>query len=239
MNQQRELIYSQRREVLDGADLKEKLLGMLTKTVETETALAFSQKDEEGNIKLDSLNSIFSMLLKEGEKLDAEQGEEAICELLHERAMKLYQDKEELFKPDVFREVERVALLSNVDRKWMDHIDAMDDLKNSIGLRAYGQRDPVIEYKMVSGDMFAQMIDDIRTDTVLTLLRAFPHPNAEVKRESVAKITGTSHGGTATPVKKQPVRNTKKKVGRNELCPCGSGIKYKLCCGRNENGETN
>lgn len=238
MNQQRELIYSQRREVLDGADLKEKLLGMLSQTVESETALAFSQKDEDGKVDLGSLSSRFSMVLKEGETLDYKLGEDGVTELLKNRCLELYKTKEELFTPEIFREVERVALLSNVDRKWMDHIDAMDDLKNSIGLKAYGQRDPVIEYKMISGDMFAQMIDDIRTDTVLTLLRTFPRPNAEVKRESVAKITGASHGGSSTPIKKQPVKKSPdKKVGRNDPCPCGSNLKYKKCCGRNENGD--
>ena len=129
-----------------------------------------------------------------------------------------------------------VVLLRNVDEKWMEHIDAMSDLSSSIHLRAYGQKDPLVEYKMLGRQMFGEMVDAIRNDTVMTLLRVFPRE--KIQREAVVKITGASHGGTDTPVKKQPVKKAAaEKVGRNDPCPCGSGKKYKKCCGAAQEEE--
>ena len=235
MNQQRELIYSQRREVLDGADLKDKILDMLRQTVAEEVSAAFTPS-EDGKISTDALSERFASVL-EGESLSPELGAEKAREILEEKCLRAYAAKEELFGADVFREVERVVLLRNVDEKWMDHIDAMSDLTDSINLKAYGQKNPIVEYKMIGSDMFEQMVDAIRADTVTTLLRVFPRGTEPVKREAVARITSASHGGTDTPVKKQPVKNAAKKVGRNDPCPCGSGKKYKKCCGAGVNDE--
>ena len=137
-----------------------------------------------------------------------------------------------MFGEELFREVERTILLSNVDRLWMDHLDAMTELKNSIGLNAYAQRDPVMQYKIQGSVMFDEMGEAIRNDTAQAILRVIPK-NQSVERKAVAKITATSSGGDGT-VKKAPVVK-KKTVGPNDPCPCGSGKKYKKCCGLKEN----
>ncbi len=227
MNQQRNLIYSQRKDVLDGADLKEKMLGMLRETVGAEVEQAYNGEGAEAlALRLPDLAAGLSL---------PDNADEA-QELLQEKAREAYLAKEELFGAEAFREVERVVLLRNVDEKWMDHIDAMSDLSSSIHLRAYGQKDPLVEYKMLGSQMFGEMVDAIRNDTVMTLLRVFP--KREIKREAVVKITGASHGGSDTPVKKQPVKKASSdKVGRNDPCPCGSGKKYKKCCGAAQEEE--
>ncbi|MPM47121.1 Protein translocase subunit SecA [bioreactor metagenome] len=153
--------------------------------------------------------------------------------MLTERAHKRYSEKETIFDEtigtDTFREVERMVLLRNVDSKWMDHIDAMSDLMDSIGLQAYGQRNPITEYKIEGSQMFDEMVDAIRTDTVMQLLNVMPR--REIKRTQVLKVTGESHGDDSEPVKKKPAKAAAGKVGRNDPCPCGSGKKYKKCCG--------
>ncbi len=233
MNQQRNLIYSQRKDVLDGMDLKERLLGMLRDTVSSAVSAAYAP-DDQGRVDPSGLKKTFSFFLEEDfvpceDKDDTEQ-------LLQEKARKFYLSKEEPLGAEIFREMERVMLLRTVDEKWMDHIDAMSELSHTIHLRAYGQKDPLVEYKMLGSEMFAQMVESIRNDTVMGLLRITPV--REVKREAVAKITGASHGGGDAPVKKQPVKKAaSEKVGRNDLCPCGSGIKYKKCCGAGKNQE--
>ena len=232
MNQQRELIYSQRREVLDGADLRGKIMDMLAQTVGEETEAAFTP-DENGRLSVDQLEKHFAEVLG-SEKIPEDADKDSFREALLEKCRAAYEGKEKLFGSETFREVERVVLLRNVDEKWMDHIDAMSDLTESINLKAYGQKNPIVEYKMIGSDMFEQMVDAIRTDTVHTLLRIFP--KEPVQRTAVAKITGASHGGSDAPVKKQPAR-AKGKVGRNDPCPCGSGKKYKKCCGANLNDE--
>ena len=153
-------------------------------------------------------------------------------EILMDVAMKRYEEQEELFGAEQFREVERMVLLSVVDRRWMDHIDNMDELRKGIHLRAYGQYDPVVLYRKEGFDMFDEMVESIRQDTAKMLVAAQIRTNngEELQRKRVAKVTGTSGGGDNS-IKKQPVR-TGKKIGRNDPCPCGSGKKYKHCHGK-------
>lgn len=152
-----------------------------------------------------------------------------ITDVLRDRAMKLYHSKEEIFG-DKMREIERVLLLRNVDSKWMDHLDAMDDFKDSVQLNAYAQRKPINEFRITGADMFDEMIASIRDDTVRMVLSVMPRER-EIKRVEVAKVTGEGFSGG--PVEKQRPKVIKKseKVGRNDPCPCGSGKKYKKCCG--------
>ena len=155
-----------------------------------------------------------------------------VIEFLTKRAKDIYALREKLFGDKIMRELERVILLKNVDRYWMDHIDAMEELQKGIRLRAYGQHDPVVEYRIEGFDMFDEMIAAIREDTARMMLTVKLRINAgPPKREQVAKPTATSSDGTDV---KRPVQNTKK-VGRNDPCPCGSGKKYKNCCGKDEN----
>ncbi|MEG0542732.1 MAG: SEC-C metal-binding domain-containing protein, partial [Angelakisella sp.] len=153
---------------------------------------------------------------------------EDITQMLTERALKIHKDKEADFTSELMREIERMLLLRNVDSKWMDHIDSMEELKRGIGLRSIGQRDPIIEYRMEGFEMFEQMTESIKEDTVKQLLTVQLRRDEEVKREQVAKPT-MAIGGDGSEAKR-PVRAADK-VGRNDLCPCGSGKKYKKCCG--------
>jgi len=239
MNQQRTIIYDQRREVLDGKNLKDKILSMLTEMIENYVDFfCASEIPDEWNFS--ALREQFKGILTFEDDFQYTQEElgsitkEKISDLIISRAMDLYSQKEELFTPEVFREVERILLLRNVDEKWMEHLDVMSELMNSIGLQAYGQRNPIVEYKLQGSEIFEQMTENIKTDTVMMLLRAVP--KTEIRREQVAKITGTSHGGADT--KKTPVKKgSASKVGRNDPCPCGSGKKYKKCCGATEENQ--
>ena len=152
--------------------------------------------------------------------------------MLEERADKVYEEKEQLFGVEQMREIERVILLRNVDRRWMDHIDAMDDLKGSVGLHAYAQRDPLKEYQILGADMFDEMNACICEDTARAVLSVIPRPQ-EIKREAVAKVTSAGFVGSGEKSVKKPVKKDVK-VGRNDPCPCGSGKKYKKCCGLND-----
>ena len=152
---------------------------------------------------------------------------DVLADAIYDQAMVTYEAKERMITAEVMRELERVVMLRCVDEYWMDNIDAMDDLKQGIGLRAYGQHDPVIAYKEEGYQMFEAMINAIREDTVRRVFLTQVQPRQEVKRQKVAKETSTSSDQT---VKKQPVRNKDKKVGPNDPCPCGSGKKYKNCC---------
>ncbi len=235
MNQQRKLIYQQRQEVLDGADLKDRMLQMIQGMVENSVLSLASEEGAEDypfeELKKKFMGTLLSpadFVFSEDEK---KPSTDEIIETLWERAQALYRQKEELFGEELFREVERTVLLRNVDRLWMDHLDAMTELKNSIGLNAYAQRDPVVQYKIQGSVMFDEMSEEIRSETAMTLLRIIPR-NKEVKREAVAKVTGTSSGGDGT-VKKTPVVK-KESAGPNDPCPCGSGKKYKKCCGLKE-----
>ncbi|MGI6181795.1 MAG: SEC-C metal-binding domain-containing protein, partial [Agathobaculum sp.] len=151
-----------------------------------------------------------------------------LIETLAEQAHKVYEAKEQALTPPVMRELERVVLLKNVDTKWMDHIDAMHELRNGIGLRAYGQHDPVVEYKREGFDMFDAMVDAIREDTVRMMYLAQLRTQEEPKREQVAKETGAA--GASDGTTKPAPKRVGKKIGPNDPCPCGSGKKYKKCC---------
>ena len=231
MNRQREIIYSQRRMVLEGADVKENILSMI-KDVITETVNAHAGDDknrDDWDIKgiIKYLEDIYlpKGAIKEEELKILSRDE--IIEKLYEKAAELYKHQEEEFGENM-REVERVILLHSVDVKWMDHIDAMDQLKQGIGLRAYRQRDPVSEYQIEGMNMFDEMIYTIKEDTVKTLYRV--KPERKVQRERVAEATSTNMDDS---VKRQPIVRKEKKIGRNDPCPCGSGKKYKNCCGKN------
>ena len=210
MNTQREVIYAQRQKVLDGEDLRENVMGMLRGMLEGYDA-------EE----LRRYEGLFYPVHSVDDVPDVEK--------LYDLAVKTYEKKEAEYTPQVMRELERVIMLRVVDEYWMDNIDAMDDLKQGIGLRAYAQHDPVVEYKNEGYAMFEAMIQAIREETVRRLFAVRLKPTQEVKRERVAKETGTGAAVNAE-VKKQPVRKAATKVGPNDPCPCGSGKKYKKCC---------
>ncbi len=231
MNTQREVIYAQRQKVLDGEDLQENMLNMLRGVIHSAVSESLAASggvmDEAGREQLRSqLGGIYfpasSALPEDGTTVQQAQDQ------LYALAMQTYEAKEKAYGSPMMRELERVIMLRVVDEYWMDNIDAMDDLKQGIGLRAYGQHDPVIAYKEEGYEMFQAMITAIREETVRRLFTVQLRPAQEVKREKVAKETATS--GTADKtVKQQPVRNTGK-VGPNDPCPCGSGKKYKKCC---------
>ncbi len=233
-NEQREIIYAERRRVLDGESMRDVIYKMITETAErlVSTCISDEQLPEEWDIK--ELNQlvlpVFPMepiVLTEEQKKHIKKDD--LVQQVKEAAVKLYEAKEAEFpEPEHLREVERVILLKVIDRKWMDHIDDMDQLRQGIGLQAYGQRDPVTEYKFMGFDMFDSMTEAIYEDTVKALLHVRIEQNVE--REQVAKVTGTNKDASAA---KEPVRRTAKKIMPNEPCPCGSGKKYKHCCGRN------
>ena len=236
MNKQREIIYDQRKQVLDGLDVKNIIMNMMNTSISHLVAEHFA-----GNDHLDAASC--RELLRQVEGLyfpkftvrftDEELKEKTaadVTEAFTAAAAAYYEQKEQAFTSPVMREVERVVLLRVVDEYWMDHIDAMADLRQGIRLRAYAQTDPIIAYKKESLDMFEEMISAIQSETVRRLYSVRIKKDQEIKRERVAKATGESVGGDGT-VKKQPRRV--QKIGRNDPCPCGSGKKYKNCCGRN------
>ncbi|MBQ8250185.1 MAG: preprotein translocase subunit SecA [Clostridia bacterium] len=249
MNQQRGIIYKQRRSVLDGADLRETVRGMIDETIEigvdTHTV---SENPAEWNI--DAIRShFFGLLCREDDfkYTDEERAslkKDDIKKILHERADALYETKETEFG-DRMREIERAVLLRAVDQNWMNHIDAMDDLRSSVGLQAYAQRSPINEYRFAGGDMFDDMIAQIREDTTRMILAVSPRRDTEIKRVEVAKATSegfaggaqtrpaaaTNRGSASQTGIVSPTARTTPKVGRNDPCPCGSGKKYKKCCG--------
>ena len=216
MNTQREVIYAQRQKVLDGEDLRSNMMSMLRSTIESAIA-------EDPDAVLGKFQGIY---FPRGE-LTAEECLDA--DKVFEAAAAAYDRKEAAVTPAVMRELERVVMLRVVDEYWMDNIDAMDELKQGIGLRAYGQHDPVVAYKEEGYEMFQNMITSIREETIRRMFLVQLRPQQEIKREKVAKETGTA-AASQTVVKKQPVRNAAKKVGPNDPCPCGSGKKYKKCC---------
>ena len=232
MNQQRNLIYEQRGQVLDGVDISETILGMIHSTIEENVAHFIGDGSAEA-LNLEGLIAVYkSYLIREGDDFTAMLTEknpaDAITAYLYDRAKAIYRERERLFGAEVFREVERSLLLQSVDRHWMDHIDAMDDLKGSIGLQAYAQRDPVNEYRLQGADMFDAMIAEIREETVRRVLTVIPRPQP-VQRVQLAKPL--QEGMADGSKKKVVVVRKAEKIGRNDLCPCGSGKKYKKCCG--------
>ena len=236
MNTQREVIYAQRQKVLDGEDLRENMMSMLSDVVTGTVNGALSANggvaDEEGLRHLAAtMEGIYfakGTLAGRSSQLLGKHAAE-VSETVLDIARNTYDAKEKAYTPAIMRELERVVMLRVVDEYWMDNIDAMDDLKQGIGLRAYGQHDPVTEYKEEGYKMFQAMIQAIKEETIRRMFLVQLRPTQEVKREKVAKETGTAGSGEAT-VKKQPVRNAAKKVGPNDPCPCGSGKKYKKCC---------
>ena len=242
MNRQREIIYSQRDKVLDGESVRDSILGMLKESIEENVKRYTTDDAVHENWNLEGLRDYYAGWLAapddfqytEQEREDLDRAD--LVELLTDRAMKIYDKKEEQYGDQLMREMERVVLLKTVDRYWMDHIDNMDELRKGIHLRAYGQKDPVVIYRMEGFDMFDQMIASIREDTARLMLTVQVRTQEEPKREQVAKVTGTS-AGTDGSDKPRTVRKTAaQKVGRNDPCPCGSGKKYKKCCGRD--GDT-
>ena len=233
MNDQREIIYKERRRVLDGENMRDAIFKMITDRVENCVDTCISSDIPKEEWDLNELNQlILSMIPMQAvtpEDVDSVKNNKELKHLLKERAVKLYEAKETEFpEPEQFRELERVVLLKVIDRKWMDHIDDMDQLRQGIGLQSYGQRDPLVEYKMAGFDMFDEMTASIQEDTI----RLLYHVKIEqkVEREQVAKVTGTNKDESATNT---PKKRAAAKVYPNDPCPCGSGKKYKQCCGRN------
>jgi len=245
MNTQREIIYGQRRDVLDGKNLKESILKMI-EPVATEVVSNFFRTDEKISKEALAQEIKNNFGISEIEALKEENLNQAnvISEIV-EKSKQKYEEKEQELGEQEIRELERVVMLKVVDQKWMDHIDAMDDLKEGIGLRAYGQKDPVAQYRIEGFDMFDAMVAEIQKDVVKILLNI--QKAGELKREQTAKITSVAQATLdsinivsenkqqvpqTSDVKRTPVVNQEPKVGRNEPCPCGSGKKYKNCCGK-------
>ena len=230
-NEQREIIYAERRQVLDGENMRDSIYKMITDIVDSTVDMCFSDDVDSEERDLDEFNTTLlpvipiKALTKEdvkGKKKDEIKHE------IKEKAVKLYEDKEAEFpEAEQLRELERVVLLKCIDSKWMDHIDDMEILRQGIGLVGYGQRDPVVEYKMSAYEMFNNMISAIQEDTVRMLYHV--HVEQKAEREQVAKVTGTNKDDSAG---RAPVQRKEEKVYPNDPCPCGSGKKYKQCCGR-------
>lgn len=238
MNTQREVIYKQRRQVLDGEDLKSSMEMMIRAVISAAINGQMGEQHSMDSAAFQQATAPFRGVFLRKEELlltDEElKGRSAndLTAMVEERAFAVYKAKEQALGEPLMRELERVMMLRVVDEYWMDHIDAMTELRQGIGLRAYGQNDPVVEYKREGYDMFEAMITAIREETVRRVFIARVQ-QGNVQRERVAKVTGESGGSDGT-VKKQPVKKSAAKVGRNDPCPCGSGKKYKKCCGMNE-----
>ena len=231
-NEQREIIYKERRQVLDGENMREAIYKMIQDTVDTYVDMCFSDDVDSEEWDLNEFNGVLTPIIPirplTAESVKGKKRDEIRHEL-KEEAVKLYEEKEAEFpEPEQLRELERVVLLKCIDSKWMDHIDDMEILRQGIGLAAYGQRDPVVEYKMSAFDMFNEMITSIQEDTLRMLYHV--HVEQKIEREQVAKVNGTNKDDSAGP--KKPVQRKEIKVYPNDPCPCGSGKKYKQCCGR-------
>ncbi|HJJ18739.1 MAG TPA: preprotein translocase subunit SecA [Clostridiaceae bacterium] len=239
MNAQREIIYKQRREVLDGENIHDSIINMIEFVADNIPTMFV--EGQTGELNIESLNTeiinVFGIDMLDYIKQNKNDAEK-ISEQLKKLALEIYSKKEEEITSEQMRELERVVMLKVVDEKWMNHIDSMDELKNGIGLRAYGQKDPVVQYRLEGFDMFDEMINDIKFDVTKILMHI--RQQGEVKRQETVKITGEAleaihsvDGGSkiGTDVDRT-VRNEGPKVGRNDPCPCGSGKKYKNCCGR-------
>ena len=230
-NEQREIIYKERRQVLDGENMRDTIYKMITDIVDSTVDMCFSDDVDSAEWNLDEFNSIMLPIIPveplTTDKVKDKRKDE-IKHLLKEEAVKLYEAKEAEFpEPEQLRELERVILLKSIDSKWMDHIDDMEILRQGIGLVGYGQRDPVVEYKMSAYEMFNNMISSIQEDTVRMLYHV--QVEQKIEREQVAKVTGTNKDDSSV---KKPVQRKEDKIYPNDPCPCGSGKKYKQCCGR-------
>lgn len=235
MNEQREAVYEERRKVLNGESMRDVICKMITEIVENtiDGCISDDQPAEEWDLEeLDT--ALVPIIPVQIVTKDAVKGmkKQELKQRLKEEAIQLYEAKEAEFPTEQIRELERVILLKVIDRRWMDHIDDMDQLRQGIGLQAYGQRDPLVEYKMSGYDMFESMTDAIQEDTVRLLMHV--RLEQKVEREQVAKVTGTNKDDTSV---KAPVKREAKKTYPNDLCPCGSGLKYKQCHGKLPFGE--
>ena len=232
MNRQRELIYKQRNQVLDGEELKPSILRMLEDCISESVDFYCPASTDRENWNIDGLKDKFKGWLTVDSDFEDVDGfdPEATKDLLLKRGNELYEAREKEMGDELMRALERMILLRNVDNKWMDHIDAMEELKRGINLRAYGQQQPIVAYRSEGYDMFDAMRVSIREDTVRLMLTVRVKNEEETKREQTVKVTSESGGSTDGSEKKQPIRN-KEKVGPNDPCPCGSGKKYKKCCG--------
>ena len=230
-NEQREIIYKERRQVLDGENMRDTIYKMITDIVDSTVDMCFSDDVDAVDWDLNEFNTTLLPIIPieplTTEKVKGKRKDE-IKHLIKEEAVKLYETKESEFpEAEQLRELERVVLLKSIDSKWMDHIDDMEILRQGIGLVGYGQRDPVVEYKMSAFEMFNNMISSIQEDTVRMLYHV--HVEQKIEREQVAKVTGTNKDDTSV---KKPVQRKEDKIYPNDPCPCGSGKKYKQCCGR-------
>ena len=226
-------MYKERRRVLDGDDMKESVLNMMKETVANHVYQVISDELPPEEWDLAALNAELLPIVPLNKIVltDAEKSSGRVDDLvarLQEETVALYEQKEKEFEDFDLREIERIILLKVIDRKWMDHIDDMDQLKQGIGLQALGQRDPVVQYKMMGYDMFDEMTAGIAEDTIRLLMHI--QVEQKIEREQVAKVTGTNKD--EGPSVKGPARRTEKKIYPNDPCPCGSGKKYKNCCGR-------
>ena len=231
MNEQREIIYEERRRVLNGESMRDAIYKMITDIVENCVDICIGDDNDFEEWDFNELNTLLLPTIPL-QPVTAERvlkpKKNSLKQQLKEEAVKLYESKEAEFpEPEAIREIERVILLKVIDRKWMDHIDDMEQLRQGVGLQAYGQRDPLVEYKLSGYEMFDEMTQNIREETVRLLFRV--RIEQKVEREQVAKVTGTNKDDSAP---KGPVKRTEAKIYPNDPCPCGSGKKYKQCCGR-------
>ena len=231
-NDQREIIYSERLKVLNGENMREAIFKMIQELVEKAVDTCISDEVDRADWNLTELNELILPTIPldpiTKEDIESIKNGKELKQYLKEKAVMLYEAKETEFpEPEQFREIERVVLLKVIDRKWMDHIDDMTQLRQGIGLQAYGQRDPLVEYKMAGFDMFDEMISAIQEDTVRLLYHV--QVQQKVEREQVAKVTGTNKDESA---QNAPKKRASAKIYPNDPCPCGSGKKYKQCCGR-------
>ena len=231
-NDQREIIYSERLKVLNGENMREAIFKMVQELVEKAVDTCISDEVDRADWNLTELNELILPTIPldpiTKENIESIKNGKELKQYLKEKAVMLYEAKETEFpEPEQFREIERVVLLKVIDRKWMDHIDDMTQLRQGIGLQAYGQRDPLVEYKMAGFDMFDEMISAIQEDTVRLLYHV--QVQQKVEREQVAKVTGTNKDESA---QNAPKKRASAKIYPNDPCPCGSGKKYKQCCGR-------
>ena len=229
-NEQREIIYEERRRVLDGESMRDNIYSMITDIVEAKVDMSIGEDQHKEDWNFEELNQLLLPIIPL-EPITAEveaKSKNELKQLLKEKAVKMYEAKEAEFpEPEQLRELERVILLKVIDRKWMDHIDDMEQLRQGIGLQAYGQRDPLVEFRISGFDMFDAMTQNIKEDTVKLLMHV--HVEEKIEREQVAKVTGTNKDDSSV---KEPVKRDEDKVYPNDPCPCGSGLKYKNCCGR-------
>jgi preprotein translocase subunit SecA len=234
MNEQREIIYKERLRVLNGENMRDAIYAMISDTVENKIDICISDETHSSEWDFGELSELllpiipFKNIIPSSELLEKGMKKDELKQMLKEEAVRIYEAKEAEFpEAEQLREAERVILLKVIDKKWMAHIDDMDQLRQGIGLQAYGQRDPLTEYRISGFDMFDEMTAGIKEDTVRVLMHV--QVEQKIEREQVAKVTGTNKDES---VAKGPVKRDDKKVYPNDICPCGSGLKYKQCCGR-------